>query len=162
MTRDQGVKLFCRVLRPIHASGLSARRGTKLCARSRVVTCYPRASRKRAQKSSSRLDFAQTAVRFIDHSQSAGLTLTVASTVVLLDPVLDTAIEDQAIARVHRIGQSVPVQAIRLCQGDTVDETIVALQEARRGAKRQKGALSATGQLRVAELVKLFAVEEEA
>ena len=44
----------------------------------------------------------------------------------------------------------------------TVDETIVALQEARRGAKRQKGALSATGQLRVAELVKLFAVEEEA
>jgi len=98
----------------------------------------------------------------LDHSQSAGLTLTVASTVVLLDPVLDTAIEDQAIARVHRIGQSVPVQAIRLCQGDTVDETIVALQEARRGAKRQKGALSATGQLRVAELVKLFAVEEEA
>ena len=32
----------------------------------------------------------------------------------------------------------------------------------RRGAKRQTGALSATGQLRVAELVKLFAVEEEA
>ena len=36
------------------------------------------------------------------------------------------------------------------------------LQEARRGAKRQKGALSATGQLRVAELIKLFSVEEEA
>ena len=97
----------------------------------------------------------------LDHSQSAGLTLTVASTVVLLDPVLDTAIEDQAIARVHRIGQSVPVTAIRLCQGDTIDETIVALQAARRGAKRQKGALSATGQVRVAELVKLFSVEEE-
>ena len=53
-------------------------------------------------------------------------------------------------------------RAGNLRQGDTVDETIVALQEARRGAKRQKGALSATGQLRVAELVKLFAVEEEA
>ena len=98
----------------------------------------------------------------LDHAQSAGLTLTVASTVVLLDPVLDTSIEDQAIARVHRIGQSVPVQAIRLCQGATIDETIVELQSARRGAKRQKGALSATGQVRVAELVKLFAVEEEA
>ena len=97
----------------------------------------------------------------LDHAQSAGLTLTVASTVVLLDPVLDTSIEDQAIARVHRIGQSVPVTAIRLCQGDTIDETIVALQAARRGAKRQKGALSATGQDRVAELVKLFSVEEE-
>ena len=45
--------------------------------------------------------------------------------------------------------------------GDTIDETIVALQAARRGAKRQKGALSATGQVRVAELVKLFSVEEE-
>ena len=40
----------------------------------------------------------------LDHAQSAGLTLTVASTVVLLDPVLDTSIEDQAIARVPRIG----------------------------------------------------------
>ena len=48
-----------------------------------------------------------------------------------------------------------------LGQGDTIDETIVALQAARRGAKRQKGALSATGQVRVAELVKLFSVEEE-
>ena len=98
----------------------------------------------------------------LDHSQSAGLTLTCASTVVLLDPAIDTAVEDQAIARVHRIGQSVPVTAIRLCQGATIDETIVELQSARRGAKRQKGALSATGQIRVAELVKLFAVEEEA
>ena len=97
----------------------------------------------------------------LDHAQSAGLTLTVASTVVLLDPVLDTSIEDQAIARVHRIGQSVPVEAIRLCQGDTIDETIVALQSARRGGKRQKGALSATGQVRIQELVKLFSVEEE-
>ena len=81
---------------------------------------------------------------------------------------------DSSIARRHAIaaassqcliragiGQSVPVTAIRLCQGDTIDETIVALQAARRGAKRQKGALSATGQVRVAELVKLFSVEEE-
>lgn len=97
----------------------------------------------------------------LDHAQSAGLTLTVASTVVLLDPVLDTSIEDQAIARVHRIGQSVPVTAIRLCQGDTIDETIVALQSARRGGKRQKGALSATGQVRIQELAKLFSVKEE-
>ena len=65
----------------------------------------------------------------LDHSQSAGLTLTCASTVVLLDPAIDTAVEDQS---------------------------------ARRGAKRQKGALSATGQVRVTELIKLFAVEEEA
>lgn len=51
--------------------------------------------------------------------------------------------------------------ALAAVEGDTIDETIVALQAARRGAKRQKGALSATGQVRVAELVKLFSVEEE-
>jgi SNF2 family DNA or RNA helicase len=95
----------------------------------------------------------------LDHSQSAGLTLTVASTVVLLDPVLDTAIEDQAIARVHRIGQASPVTAIRLCAADSVDLTIAALQEVRRGAKRQRH--HGDGTLRVAELIKLFAIDDE-
>ena len=78
---------------------------------------------------------------------------------MLLDPVLDTSIEDQAIARVHRIGQSRPVEAIRLVAKDTVDGTIVELQAVRRGKKKGAGG---TGDLRVAELVKLFAIEEEA
>mmetsp|Transcript_35464 Transcript_35464/g.106720 ORF Transcript_35464/g.106720 Transcript_35464/m.106720 type:complete len:311 (+) Transcript_35464:1-933(+) len=95
----------------------------------------------------------------LDHGQSAGLTLTCAATVVLLDPVLDTSIEDQAIARVHRIGQSRPVEAIRLVATDTVDETILELQALRRG---QKKGVQGTGDLRVAELVKLFAIEEDA
>lgn len=68
-----------------------------------------------------------------------------------MDPVLDTSIEDQAIARVHRIGQSRPVEAIRLVATDTVDETILELQALRRG---QKKGVQGTGDLRVAELVK--------
>ena len=62
-------------------------------------------------------------------------------------------------AQVHRIGQSQPVEAIRLVAADTVDETIVELQAIRRG-NHKKGA-SGTGDLRVAELVKLFNVEQD-
>jgi hypothetical protein len=36
---------------------------------------------------------------------AAGLTLTAACRVVLLEPALDPAVEQQAVARVHRIGQ---------------------------------------------------------
>jgi hypothetical protein len=44
----------------------------------------------------------------------AGLTLVRANNVFLLEPALDPAIEQQAVARVHRIGQVRPVQITRL------------------------------------------------
>ena len=37
--------------------------------------------------------------------QAAGLTLVRASRVFLLEPAMDPAIEQQAVSRVHRIGQ---------------------------------------------------------
>jgi SNF2 family DNA or RNA helicase len=45
---------------------------------------------------------------------AAGLTLTAASRVFLLEPGLDPAIEQQAVARVHRIGQEREVLITRL------------------------------------------------
>jgi SNF2 family DNA or RNA helicase len=41
--------------------------------------------------------------------------------VFLLEPALDPAIEQQAIARVHRIGQQRPVHIVRLLIKDTVE-----------------------------------------
>lgn len=44
-----------------------------------------------------------------------------ASKVFLLEPSVDPAIEQQAIGRVHRIGQQRPVSVYRLVTGDTVE-----------------------------------------
>lgn len=65
----------------------------------------------------------------------AGLNLTASSYVVLFDPWWNPAVENQAIDRTHRIGQSRKVIAYRLLIKDSVEEKIRALQ-------KQKGALA--------------------
>ena len=58
-----------------------------------------------------------------------GLNLTAADYVFLLDPWWNPAVEAQAVARAHRIGQTRPVFAYRLIARDTVEEKILVLQE---------------------------------
>jgi hypothetical protein len=57
-----------------------------------------------------------------------GLNLTAASYVVLYDPWWNPAVEQQAIDRTHRIGQTNPVFAYRLLARNTVEEKIRQLQ----------------------------------
>jgi len=63
-----------------------------------------------------------------------GLNLTAASYVVLFDPWWNPAVENQAIDRTHRIGQTSKVMAYRLLVRDSIEQKIRALQ-------KQKGAL---------------------
>jgi hypothetical protein len=58
-----------------------------------------------------------------------GLNLTAASYVVLFDPWWNPAVENQAIDRTHRIGQSSKVMAYRLLVRDSIEEKIRALQK---------------------------------
>ena len=60
---------------------------------------------------------------------SLGLNLNCASRVILTDPWWNAAIEDQAIDRCHRIGQTREVKVIRLLINDTVENRIKELQE---------------------------------
>jgi len=62
-----------------------------------------------------------------------GLNLTAADYVFLLDPWWNPAVEQQAIDRAHRIGQTRPVMAYRLLTKDTVEERVAELQEHKRG-----------------------------
>ncbi|QNF33954.1 DEAD/DEAH box helicase family protein [Adhaeribacter swui] len=61
-----------------------------------------------------------------------GLNLTRADYVYLVDPWWNPAVENQAIDRTYRIGQTKKVVAVRLICPDTVEEKILKLQEAKK------------------------------
>jgi SNF2 family DNA or RNA helicase len=58
----------------------------------------------------------------------SGLNLTAASYVILYDPWWNPAVENQAIDRAHRIGQTQPVMAYRMLTKSTIEEKIMTLQ----------------------------------
>ena len=62
-----------------------------------------------------------------------GLNLTAASYVVLFDPWWNPAVENQAIDRTHRIGQTSKVMAYRLLMRESIEEKIRALQKQKAG-----------------------------
>lgn len=79
-----------------------------------------------------------------------GLNLTGASVVIHADPWWNSAAENQATDRSHRIGQTREVSVYKVIAKDTIEERVVALQAAKReladklveGAKAPAGALS--------------------
>lgn len=60
---------------------------------------------------------------------NAGLNLTAASRVIIMDPFWNPYIEMQAVDRAYRIGQQKEVKVYRILTKDTVEDRIVALQE---------------------------------
>jgi E3 ubiquitin-protein ligase SHPRH len=71
---------------------------------------------------------------FLLHAKahSTGLNLVVASHVFLCEPLINTAIELQAIARVHRIGQHRATTVWMYLVADTVEESIYDISVTRR------------------------------
>ncbi|KAL8460066.1 hypothetical protein ACS0TY_031833 [Phlomoides rotata] len=65
-------------------------------------------------------------------ASNAGINLTAASTVYLFEPWWNPAVEEQAMDRVHRIGQKEDVKIVRLIARDTIEERILQLQEKKR------------------------------
>lgn len=62
-------------------------------------------------------------------SGNAGLNLTAADYVFLVDPWWNTAVQQQAIDRTHRIGQKKSVFAYKMICKDTIEERIIELQQ---------------------------------
>jgi superfamily II DNA or RNA helicase len=58
-----------------------------------------------------------------------GLNLVAADTVILYDPWWNPAVEDQAIDRAHRIGQTKPVFVHKLMASGTIEEKMEVLKE---------------------------------
>lgn len=85
---------------------------------------------------------------------AAGLTLTAANRVILLEPAADPAIPQQAVARVHRVGQVKPVTVYQLLVAETVEEPLWRMQQDRQhlfggeqGAEEDEAAAAAADAL---------------
>ena len=93
-----------------------------------------------------------------------GINLTCACKVYLMDLWWNPAIEDQAMDRVHRIGQTRPVTVTRYIVDKTVEKKIAILQESKKlfgkGAM-QKLSAAELRQARLALLENLFEDDEE-
>mmetsp|Transcript_20834 Transcript_20834/g.30839 ORF Transcript_20834/g.30839 Transcript_20834/m.30839 type:complete len:1153 (+) Transcript_20834:3-3461(+) len=77
-----------------------------------------------------------------------GLNLVQASSVFIVDPWWNAAVEDQCIMRCHRIGQTAPVVRVRkFCVKDSVEERIVSLQKRKKNMAGQVLSQSDKGNL---------------
>lgn len=67
---------------------------------------------------------------------AVGLNLTAASQVILSDTWWAPAIEDQAVDRVHRLGQRKPVRVFRLVMDKSIEEGTINIQQEKRKLMR--------------------------
>ncbi|KAH6672708.1 SNF2 family domain-containing protein [Plectosphaerella plurivora] len=91
---------------------------------------------------------------------SVGLNLVSADTVVLADSWWAPAIEDQAVDRVHRLGQTRPTTVWRLVMEDSVEERVLNIQSEKRElvgkAFQEKRKGKKTKETRMADVMKLL------
>lgn len=92
---------------------------------------------------------------------NAGLNLNIANQVVILDPFWNPYIEEQAIDRAHRLGQTRPVKVHKVLVENTVEDRIIALQEKKRALISEaldEKASQGVGRLSARELAYLFGI----
>ncbi|KAH7165543.1 SNF2 family N-terminal domain-containing protein [Dactylonectria macrodidyma] len=93
---------------------------------------------------------------------SVGLNLVSADTVILCDSWWAPAIEDQAIDRVHRLGQTRPTTVWRLVMEGSVEERVLDVQQEKRelvtkAFKEKAGGGKKVKDTRMADILKLLA-----
>lgn len=96
---------------------------------------------------------------------SVGLNLVAANQVILADSWWAPAIEDQAVDRVHRLGQTKETTVWRLVMEDSIEERVLEIQQEKRklmmAAFREKTSKrSEEKRARMVDIVKLLQVEK--
>ncbi|KAF3063703.1 putative ATP-dependent helicase C23E6.02 [Daldinia childiae] len=94
---------------------------------------------------------------------NAGLNLTVASQVIIMDPFWNPYVENQAIDRTYRIGQQQDVTVHRILVEKTVEDRIMATQEKKRRvvefALQSENAMKDMSKLGTEDLAFLFGMD---
>eukprot|EP01135_Chromosphaera_perkinsii_P012014 Nk52_evm22s2568 gene=Nk52_evmTU22s2568 len=88
-----------------------------------------------------------------------GLNLTRANNVVLTDLWWNRAVENQAMDRIHRLGQEKPCKVVKLMTSETIEERIYEIQEKKDAlctAAMKKNCPEAMRKLKVLQVIKLF------
>lgn len=67
---------------------------------------------------------------------AVGINLTQANRVFILEPCFNPAIEAQAIGRVHRLGQTRPVEVIRLVMENSIETRMQELLKKKHGTEK--------------------------
>jgi SNF2 family DNA or RNA helicase len=96
-------------------------------------------------------------------ASGVGINLTRANHVFLMDPYWHVAAEDQAMDRVHRIGQTRPVKVVRFVMKDSIEERFLKVQSAK--AALGKGSMEKLGKdeqskAKLTAMKDLFEMEE--
>lgn len=90
-----------------------------------------------------------------------GINLTAASKVYLLDPWWNPGAEDQAMDRVHRLGQTRAVTVVKFAAKDTIEERMLELQRRKRELAKavfERKTENERQQMRIAELSLLLSI----
>ncbi|KAI0128171.1 hypothetical protein F4776DRAFT_198360 [Hypoxylon sp. NC0597] len=110
------------------------------------------------------MDTADVKVMLVSLSAgNAGLNLTAATHIIILEPFWNPFIEEQAIDRAHRIGQKKKVTVYRVLIAGTVEDRICQLQEAKRQLVHHalgEGGAKAAGGLTNTQLMGLLGVKQ--
>jgi len=85
-----------------------------------------------------------------------GLNLTTASKAFMMDPWWSPSIEDQAIDRIHRIGQNETVKVVRFIMENTIENKMLKIQERKKQIGEAVGAEEEERRQRRIEEIKLL------
>ena len=90
-----------------------------------------------------------------------GLNFTAASKVYMMEPQFNPGVEQQAIDRVHRLGQKRDVEITHFLMSDSIEESVLELQKkkmalATLSLERKKGTVGEERKRRMEELSELF------
>ena len=85
---------------------------------------------------------------------AAGLTLTMADHVYLMEPCLNFGLEDQGVARIHRIGQTRPTKIVRIIVKDSIEEKLIRVQQ------RKRANVAHTIAQQTSEILDLFGISD--